>query len=224
MSWTKRRQTILLSRILAFGLNFVLDHDRGRRAGLQGHLQRQGPDRMASSRHGPDRQDRRRPRPVRGPRRGARDHGLHGQASPDVRDRDCRLYDGDFTLRLEFRASTNANSGLHLRDKAFGHQLQIRDYPRVGPYKSLQRFKDRDWNKIEVVVVGKKPAVPATASSLRPRARDPRKRTARARIRNQRRRISEHSDQEAELRVEATSAHGVCATCSREGQIRELSC
>src|SRR5690242_11510611 len=28
-------------------------------------------------------------------------------------------YDGDFTLRLEFRASPDANSGLHLRDKAF---------------------------------------------------------------------------------------------------------
>src|SRR5207249_11033179 len=44
-------------------------------------------------------------------------------------------YDGDFTLRLEFRASRDANSGLHLREKAFAHQLQIRDYPRVpgGP-------------------------------------------------------------------------------------------
>src|SRR5579863_5110105 len=30
-------------------------------------------------------------------------------------------YDGDFTLRLEFRASKDANSGLHLRDKAFAH-------------------------------------------------------------------------------------------------------
>ena len=63
-------------------------------------------------------------------------------------------YDGDFTLRLEFRASRDANSGLHLRDKAFAHQLQIRDYPRVGPYKALQRYKDGDWNAIEVVVTG----------------------------------------------------------------------
>jgi hypothetical protein len=65
-------------------------------------------------------------------------------------------YDGDFTLRLEFRASRDANSGLHLRDKAFAHQLQIRDYPRVGPYKSLKGFKDQGWNAIEVVVKGTK--------------------------------------------------------------------
>ena len=65
-------------------------------------------------------------------------------------------YDDDFTLRLEFRASRDANSGLHLRDKAFAHQLQIRDYPRVGPYKTLKQYKDGDWNEIEVVVTGTK--------------------------------------------------------------------
>jgi hypothetical protein len=65
-------------------------------------------------------------------------------------------YEGDFTLRLEFRASRDANSGLHLRDKAFAHQLQIRDYPRVGPYKTLKNYKDGDWNAIEVIVTGTK--------------------------------------------------------------------
>ena len=68
----------------------------------------------------------------------------------------AQSYDGDFTLRLEFRASRDANSGLHLRDKAFAHQLQIRDYPRVGPYKALKDYKDGDWNAIEVVVTGDK--------------------------------------------------------------------
>src|SRR3954451_2007219 len=63
-------------------------------------------------------------------------------------------YDGDFSLRLEFRASRDANSGLHLRDKAFSHQLQIRDYPRVGPYKTLRGYKDGGWNAIEVIVTG----------------------------------------------------------------------
>jgi acetyl esterase/lipase len=63
-------------------------------------------------------------------------------------------YDGDVTLRLEFRASRDANSGLHLRDKAFAHQLQIRDYPRVGPYKALKGYKEGGWNAIEVVVTG----------------------------------------------------------------------
>jgi hypothetical protein len=62
--------------------------------------------------------------------------------------------DGDFTLRLEFRASRDANSGLHLRDKVFAHQLQIRDYPRAGPYKMLKHYKEGDWNTIEVVVTG----------------------------------------------------------------------
>jgi Domain of Unknown Function (DUF1080) len=65
-------------------------------------------------------------------------------------------YDGDFTLRLEFRASRDANSGLHLRDKVFAHQLQIRDYPRVGPYKTLKNYHDGDWNAIEVIVTGTK--------------------------------------------------------------------
>ena len=65
-------------------------------------------------------------------------------------------YDGDFTLRLEFRAARGANSGLHLRDKAFAHQLQIRDYPRVGPYKALKGYEDGGWNAIEVVVTGSK--------------------------------------------------------------------
>src|SRR3954451_10718803 len=67
-----------------------------------------------------------------------------------------KSYDGDFTLRLEFRASRDANSGLHLRDKAFAHQLQIRDYPRVGPYKTLRGYKDGGWNAIEVIVTGTK--------------------------------------------------------------------
>jgi hypothetical protein len=65
-------------------------------------------------------------------------------------------FDSDFTLRLEFRASEDANSGLHLRDKAFAHQLQIRDYPRVGPYKTLKKYKAGDWNTIEVTVTGTK--------------------------------------------------------------------
>jgi Domain of Unknown Function (DUF1080) len=52
-------------------------------------------------------------------------------------------FDGDFTLRFEFRASRDANSGLHLRDKSFKHQLQIRDYPRVGPQQGAQELQGR---------------------------------------------------------------------------------
>ncbi|HEU5118091.1 MAG TPA: DUF1080 domain-containing protein [Isosphaeraceae bacterium] len=61
-------------------------------------------------------------------------------------------YSGDFILRLEFRASRGANSGLHLGDLDFKHQLQIRDYPNVGPYKDLKHYKAEDWNRIEVSV------------------------------------------------------------------------
>jgi Domain of Unknown Function (DUF1080) len=59
---------------------------------------------------------------------------------------------GDFVLRFEFRAARDANSGLHLRDHDIKHQLQIRDYPRAGPYKTLKSYKSEDWNAIEVVM------------------------------------------------------------------------
>ena len=83
-------------------------------------------------------------------------------------------YDGDFTLRLEFRASRDANSGLHLRDKVFKHQLQIRDYPRVGPYKTLKNYKDGDWNAIEVIVTGTKARLHLQRRGPRRRPRSPR--------------------------------------------------
>jgi hypothetical protein len=59
-----------------------------------------------------------------------------------------RKFGRDFILRLEFRAGPRANSGLYLRRK----QLQVRDYPTIGPYKTLKHFKDGDWNAIEVTV------------------------------------------------------------------------
>ncbi len=62
----------------------------------------------------------------------------------------------DFVLRFDFKASKDCNSGLHLRDHVFKHQLQIRDYPRVGPYKTLKNYKEFDWNSIEVTVKGNK--------------------------------------------------------------------
>ena len=61
-------------------------------------------------------------------------------------------FNQDFVLRLEFRTSRNANSGIHLRDRDFKHQLQVRDYPHVGPYKMLSHYKEGDWNAIEVTV------------------------------------------------------------------------
>jgi hypothetical protein len=61
-------------------------------------------------------------------------------------------FDKDFVLRFDFRAEKDANSGLHLRDHQFKNQLQIRDYLRVGPYKTLKKFNDGGWNAIEVTV------------------------------------------------------------------------
>jgi hypothetical protein len=54
----------------------------------------------------------------------------------------------DFILRLEFRATPNADSGIFIR----GRQLQCRDYPLAGPYKNLKNYRPGDWNEIEVTV------------------------------------------------------------------------
>lgn len=57
-------------------------------------------------------------------------------------------FPGDFTLKLEFRATPNADSGVFLR----GKQLQCRDYPLAGPYKDLEKYREGDWNELVVVV------------------------------------------------------------------------
>ena len=59
-----------------------------------------------------------------------------------------REFSNDFNLRLEFRAGTNADSGIYVR----GPQLQCRDYLVAGPYKTLKEYKPQDWNQIEVTV------------------------------------------------------------------------
>jgi lysophospholipase L1-like esterase len=59
-----------------------------------------------------------------------------------------RDFPKDFTLRLEFRATPNADSGVFIR----GRQLQCRDYPLAGPYKKLKNYRAGDWNEIEVTV------------------------------------------------------------------------
>jgi lysophospholipase L1-like esterase len=57
-------------------------------------------------------------------------------------------FSNDFVLRLEFRATPNADSGIFIR----GPQLQCRDYPLAGPYKTLKNYRPGDWNQIEVTV------------------------------------------------------------------------
>lgn len=61
-----------------------------------------------------------------------------------------REFPRDFTLRLEFRATPDADSGVFLR----GPQLQCRDYLLAGPFKDLKNYRPQEWNALEVVVTG----------------------------------------------------------------------
>jgi hypothetical protein len=60
-----------------------------------------------------------------------------------------KSFDKDFICRLEFRAAPKADSGVYIR----GPQLQVRDYPTVGPYKP-KSFKKGEWNDLEIIVKG----------------------------------------------------------------------
>jgi len=60
-----------------------------------------------------------------------------------------KKFNDDFRLSLEFRASPRADSGLYIR----GRQLQVRDYPTVGPYK-VPHFHRGGWNSLSIRVTG----------------------------------------------------------------------
>jgi lysophospholipase L1-like esterase len=60
-----------------------------------------------------------------------------------------REFPNNFTLKLEFRATPNADSGVFLLKP----QLQCRDYLLAGPFKELKKYKPQEWN--EMVVVAK---------------------------------------------------------------------
>ncbi len=59
-----------------------------------------------------------------------------------------REFPNDFVLKLEFRATPNADSGVFIRQP----QLQCRDYPIAGPYKNLKNYRPQDWNEMVVTV------------------------------------------------------------------------
>jgi len=59
-----------------------------------------------------------------------------------------REFPKDFVLKLEFRATPNADSGVFIRKP----QLQCRDYPLAGPYKNLKNYRPQDWNELVVTV------------------------------------------------------------------------
>lgn len=73
-------------------------------------------------------------------------------AAPKLRDYrklwTTQKFPRDFVLKLEFRASPNADSGIYIREP----QLQCRDYAIAGPFLRLKNYRALDWNEIVVTV------------------------------------------------------------------------
>jgi Domain of Unknown Function (DUF1080) len=61
-----------------------------------------------------------------------------------------KTYDKDFHLKLEFRAGLKADSGVYIR----GLQLQVRDFIRRGEQKQMKKYKNDDWNELDIMVTG----------------------------------------------------------------------
>ncbi len=61
-----------------------------------------------------------------------------------------REFPKNFILKLEFRATPNADSGIFIR----GVQLQCRDYLLAGPYKELKQYRPQEWNEVVITVKG----------------------------------------------------------------------
>ena len=59
-----------------------------------------------------------------------------------------REFPKNFILKLEFRATPNADSGVFIRRP----QLQCRDYVLAGPWKELKKYKPQEWNEIVAIV------------------------------------------------------------------------
>lgn len=61
-----------------------------------------------------------------------------------------REFPKDFVLKLEFRATPYADSGIFIRSP----QLQCRDYLLAGPYTKLKNYKPQEWNELVITVKG----------------------------------------------------------------------
>ncbi|MCA9162829.1 MAG: DUF1080 domain-containing protein [Planctomycetales bacterium] len=61
-----------------------------------------------------------------------------------------REFPRDFILKLEFRATPYADSGVFVR----GPQLQCRDYLLAGPYTELKHYLPQQWNELVIEVKG----------------------------------------------------------------------
>lgn len=70
----------------------------------------------------------------------------------------------NFNLKVQFKAALKADSGVYVR--AAGSQLQVRDYIRRGERKTLKKFKDDDWNELDITVEGGKAAAVVNGKAL----------------------------------------------------------
>ena len=61
-----------------------------------------------------------------------------------------RKFPKDFVLKMEFRASPSADSGVYVREP----QVQCRDFPLAGPYFLLKAYRPLDWNELVITVKG----------------------------------------------------------------------
>ena len=61
-----------------------------------------------------------------------------------------RKFPSDFVLKLEFRASPNADSGVFVREP----QLQMRDFHLAGPWLTLKHYRPLEWNEVVITVKG----------------------------------------------------------------------
>ncbi|MGE3803898.1 MAG: DUF1080 domain-containing protein [Gemmataceae bacterium] len=75
-----------------------------------------------------------------------------------------KVFDKDFVLRVQFRAGEKADSGVYIR----GPQLQIRDFMRRGEQKQLTKFKNDDWNDLEITVKGTEATFTLNGEALKP--------------------------------------------------------
>jgi hypothetical protein len=79
-------------------------------------------------------------------------HAKNAKGKGGIRDLyTAEKFSKDFHLKLQFRAAPRADSGVYIR----GPQLQVRDYPTVGPYKKV-KFNSGDWNDLDITVQGTK--------------------------------------------------------------------
>jgi hypothetical protein len=73
-------------------------------------------------------------------------------------------FERDFVLKVQFKAGPKADSGVYIR----GPQLQIRDFIRRGEQKQLTKFKNDDWNDLEITVKGTKATFTVNGEELKP--------------------------------------------------------